>query len=372
MAHRVAHRVAVWGPGNVGGPALRCVVAHPGLELASVLVHSEAKEGRDAGELVGLGATGVRATRSVDALLASAPDAVFYGATQDLRPREAWDDMCRLLEAGVTVVTAGLYGLLHPASAEPALRERFAGACRRGASRFLASGIDPGFLNDLLPLLLSGVCEEIGEIRMLENFDYTTYEVPEGVRALIGFGSPMDRTPAMLLPGVPTAVWGGALRALAEALELPLEDVREVIERHPLERDLDRGGERLARGTQGAFRFEVQAIAFGRPVLVVEHVTRIAPWTAPEWPAARGMGHHQVRVTGRPNLTLTLECEDERGDHVAGGNAAAAARLVNAIPWLLGQQPGLYSGADVPLLRGAGRVRREEGAASGVSPRFTK
>lgn len=354
-------RVAVWGPGNVGAPALRAVLAHPGLELAGVVVHTEAKEGRDAGSLLGLPdlglpEVGVAATRDVEAVLAGRPDALFYGATQDFRPADAADDMCRALAAGANVVTAGTYGLLHPATAEPALRARFEAACKQGGASFLASGIDPGFLNDLLPLVLSGVCAEIDAIRMVENYNYATYDVPEAVRAIIGFGSPMDATPAMLLPGVPRAVWGGALRGLAAALELEVEDVREVIERHPLERRVEVRGHVYEAGTQGAFRFEVQAIVAGRPVLVVEHVTRIADETAPQWPRPEGMGHHQIRIEGRPNLTVTLACEDG-GDHVAGGNTAAAARLVNAIPWLCAAPPGLVSGAELPLLSGRGRVR---------------
>ncbi|MEU7700815.1 hypothetical protein AB0B81_21525, partial [Streptomyces sp. NPDC039028] len=43
-------RTVVWGTGNVGRAAIRAVDAHPGLELAAVLVSDPAKVGRDAGE----------------------------------------------------------------------------------------------------------------------------------------------------------------------------------------------------------------------------------------------------------------------------------------------------------------------------------
>ena len=159
-----------------------------------------------------------------------------------------------------------------------------------------------------------------------------------------------------LLPGVPKSVWAGVLHALASALGFELEEIREVIERHPLERDVQLPTGTLAQGTQGAFRFEVQGIVGDRPVLIVEHITRIVDDTAPQWPRADGMGHHQVRITGRPNIALTLESTDESGDHVAGGNATAAARLVNAIPWLCDAPPGLVSGFELPLIVGRGLV----------------
>ena len=107
----------------------------------------------------------------------------------------------------------------------------------------------------------------------------------------------------------------------------------------------------------GAFRFEVQGIVDGQPLLVVEHVTRIVDDTAPQWPRADGAGHHQVRITGRPQMLLTLECEDATGDRAAGGNSAAAARLVNAIPHVCQAPPGLLCAADLPLIVGRGLVR---------------
>lgn len=344
------HRVAVWGPGNVGAPAVRTILSNPELELAAVVVHSPAKDGVDAGDLVGRPNTGVLATRDADAVIAARPDALFYGVNQDFRPQESLGEMLRCLEAGINVLTAGFYPLLHPPTADPAVRERFEAACRKGGSSFLSSGIDPGFAMDLLPVVASGVCADVREIRIVENFNYATYEVPEMVRSIIGFGTPMDQTPMMLLPGIPISVWGGILRALAAALGTELEDVREVIERHPLERDVELPSGKLEKGSQGAFRFEVQGIVAGRPALVVEHITRIVDDTAPQWPKAEGMGFHEVQITGDPNLRLRIAAEDEHGDHVAGGNTTAAARLVNAVPFVCAAPPGCLSAVDLPLI----------------------
>jgi len=350
-------RVVVWGPGNVGGPAIRCVLANPALELAGVIVHSEAKDDVDAGELVGLPLTGVRATRDVDAALATRPDALVYAVNSDFRPLEAIEECCNALAAGINVVTSGLYGLLHPPSAEAALRERFESACRAGRSSFLASGIDPGFAIDLLPIVLSGVCERIREIRIVENFNYEHYDQPEAVRNLVGMGLPMTQTPPMLLPIALEGVWGGALRGLAGALGLAVDEIRSSVERHPLETTVTNSMGTFEAGTQGAFRFEVAAVIDGEPKLVVEHVTRITDETAPQWPRPAKQGHHQVRIRGNPDLVVTVECEDEAGNHAGGGNSAAAARLVNAIPTVCDSPPGLLAAADLPIISGRGLVR---------------
>jgi hypothetical protein len=350
------NRVVVWGPGNVGAPAIRSVVAHPELELAGVIVHSEEKVGRDAGELIGMEPIGVTTTRDAEALLATRPDALFYGVNSDFRPLESQDECCRALAAGINVVCAGMYGLLHPPSAETELREKFETACKAGGSTFLTSGIDPGFAIDLVPIVLSGVCQQIREIRIVENFNYAFYDQPEAVRTLVGMGMPMDQTPPMLLPFALEGVWGGALRGLASALDLEVSEIRTVIEKEALARDVTNQMGLFEAGTQGAFRFEVQAIVGGEPKLVLEHITRISDEAAPQWPSPEKQGYHQVRISGHPDVIVTIECEDEEGNHAGGGNAAAAARLVNAIPTLCRAPAGLVSGADLPLITGRGLV----------------
>jgi len=350
-------RVVVWGPGNVGRPAIRNVVAHPELELAGVIVHSPAKEGRDAGELAGIAPVGVAATRDAKALLATRPDALVYAVNADFRPAEAVSECCDVLASGTNVVSAGMYALLHPASAPKELRERFEAACREGNSSFLSSGIDPGFAMDLLPMVLSGVCQEIREIRIVENFNYEHYDQPDAVRNLVGMGLPMDRTPPMLLPAALEGVWGGVLRALGEALDAPVEEIRTVVERHALERDVENSMGRFEAGTQGAFRFEVQGLVAGAPRLVVEHVTRIDDATAPQWPRPARQGHHQIRISGHPDLVVTVECEDALGNHAGGGNSAAAGRIVNAIPALCRAPAGLVAGSELPLIVGRGLLR---------------
>ncbi len=351
------YKVIVWGTGNVGRPALRTVVSNPALELVGVIVSNPSKVGRDAGDLCGLGRVGVAASDDVGAVLAAGADAVAYCASGDFRPDAALADIERALRAGHNVVSTSVYPLYDPRSAPEDLRARMDAACRAGNSSCFVSGIDPGFIGDAIPLLLSGLCAEIEEIRAIEIFNYAFYDAPDAVRNLVGFGQPMDYLPPMIAPGIPAMVWGGSIRMVARALDVPLDEVREVVERRPLERTVTNQLGEFAAGTQGALRFEVQGIVGGRPRIVVEHVTRISEDAAPDWPRADGSGSHGVRITGRPNIRLTLTAEDEGGDRAAGGNATAAARVVNAIPVVCAAPPGLLDALDVPLQVGRGLLR---------------
>ncbi|MFF0488475.1 dihydrodipicolinate reductase [Nocardia sp. NPDC004068] len=342
----------VWGTGNVGRAAVRAVSAHPALTLAGVLVHNRDKVGRDAGELAGLDtALGVTATDDVEAVLAARPGAVVYAASGDIRPDDALTEVLAAIRAGAVVVTPALYAFYDPHSAPAADRDRVLAAIEAGGGSLFVSGVDPGWGNDVLPLLLSGLGGRIDAIRCQEIFDYTTYDQPDSVRYLVGMGQPLDYAPPMLAPGVPTMVWGGQIRLLARALGAPLDEIRETLDRRALDRTVvtERMGE-FAAGTQGAVRFEVRGIVDGEPRLIIEHVTRIDPACAPDWPTPPdGAGAHRVIIEGRPRLEVTVEASDEGGNRAAGGNATAVGRLVNAIDWLAEAEPGLYDALDIPL-----------------------
>jgi len=354
-------RTVVWGTGNVGRAAIRAVDAHPGLELAAVIVADPDKVGRDAGDLGDVGrALGVAATDDVDAVLAAGPGALVYACSGDLRPDDAAADIARALAAGAVVVTPSLYALYDWRSAPPALRDRMVAAAEEGGSALFVSGIDPGWGNDVLPLLMTGLASTITAVRAQEIFDYSTYDQPDAVRYLVGMGQPMDEVPPMVAPSVPTMVWGGQVRLIARALGVELDEIREVLDRRPLDAAVTNAMGEFAAGTQGALRFEVQGIVGGEPVIVIEHVTRIDPGVAPDWPVPPdgGAGAHRVVVEGRPRIEVTVEATDEGGNRAAGGNATAVGRLVNAVPWLVAATPGLYDALDVPLLPGTGKLGR--------------
>lgn len=351
--------VAVWGAGNMGRAAIRGVLAHPGLRLSAVLTHDPRKVGRDAGELAGLPICGVLARPLTDiraVLEALRGGAVAYTASGDLRGEAALADVCGALAAGVDVVTPSLYDLYDPRGADPAIVGPAQEAALAGGASLLVSGIDPGWANDVLPLLASGLTGRIRQIRCQEIFDYSDYDAEQTVRALVGMGGPMDVVPPMVAPGVPTMVWGGQVRLLARAFGLELTGIRERVERCPLDADATTRLGFFARGTQGALRFEVQGIVAGRPVIVIEHITRIVPTCALSWPLPPdgADGAHRVILDGDPHLELTIEASAEDG-RAAGGNATAAWRLLDAIPWLHEAPPGVYDALDVPLRPAIGR-----------------
>ena len=351
----MTYRVIQWSTGNVGRLALRAIIEHPDLELVGLWVHSADKVGRDAGELAGVGPTGVLATNDVDALLALDADVVSHNATGDLRPQEAVAEMCRFLESGKNVVSSSVVSLLYPPSADPRVVARLEQACTTGNASLFTSGIDPGFANDLLPLTLAGFCEEIESLRVQEILNYATYDQPEVLFETMGFGKPLDETPMLLQPGVLSLAWGSVVRQLAAGLGVSLDEVSETYIREPAPEDFDIASGQIPKGSAAALRFEVRGMVDGKAAVILEHVTRLRDDLCPDWPQpAQEGGSYRIEITGEPTYAMDLCLSSPNGDHNHAGLVATASRVVNAIPAVIAAPPGVRTTLDLPLITGNG------------------
>ena len=352
------YRVVAWSTGNVGVHVIAGIDARPDLELVGLWVSNPAKVGKDAGELAGLGRTlGVSATNDVEAVLALRPDVVVHSAMADNRLMEALEDLQRLLRAGVNVVSSGPvflqypYGVVDDSMIAPVQEAALAG----GVSLFV-NGVDPGFANDALPLVLTGVSERIDELRVSEVLNYNTYNQPMVLFDIMGFGRSLDDVPMILQPGVLTMAWGSVVRQLAAGLDVELDSVEEWYERRPALETFEVDAGTIEQGTAAALHFEVRGIRNGRAVIVLEHVTRLHDDLAPEWPQPAGHGCYRVQVSGEPNYTLDLQLLGSDGDHNTAGLKATAMRLVNAVPAVVESAPGLITALDLPPVTGRGLV----------------
>jgi 2,4-diaminopentanoate dehydrogenase len=353
----MTYRVIQWSTGNVGRHAVRLVARHPELELVGLWVHSPDKAGTDAGELVGIEPLGVAASNDEAALLALDADCVVYTATADLRPAEAIADMARIAASGKNIVSSSVVPLVFPEHVDPQMRAPLERACLDAGVSCFTSGIDPGWANDLLPLVLTGTGEYVTALRVMEIVNYATYAQPTVLFDTMGFGQPLDATPLLLVPGVLSFAWGGTVKALAAGLGVELEDLREVHERRPATEKIDLGFGVVEQGTTAALRFEVQGVVGGEPRIVLEHVTRLDDALAPEWPQPAGHSGYRVVVTGNPSYTCDVQMMGDDGDHNTAGLVGTAGRIVNAIPAVCAAEPGLLSALDLPLVTGRGLMR---------------
>jgi len=341
-------RVAVWSTGWIGSIAIRAAHRRADMDLVGVWVHSPDKEGRDAGELAGMDPIGLPATNDVDVILAARPQCVIYAASGPQLDAAAVPDYVRLLEAGVNVVTVTSWSLVYPPAFEPTWLEQLTAAAERGGASLYASGIEPGFAADQLPLVLATMSNTIRSVRSSELFLYDQYPVEFVLRDSMGFGLPLDATPLLALPGAQAATWGPSIRLIAAGLGAEVEEVREYFDRVPTDRTLEVACGTIEAGTCGAVRTQTVGVVDGRECIVIEHVNRMAVDLAPEWPIGERDGTYTVHIEGDPDIDMAMTVGDP-GAATAGAMVATAMRIVNAVPHVVAAPPGLVSSLDLPL-----------------------
>ncbi|MCV7410056.1 NAD(P)H-dependent amine dehydrogenase family protein [Mycobacterium florentinum] len=367
-------KVGVWGPGSMGVIALRGVIDHPELQLTDLVVHSDAKAGRDAGELCGIAPVGVLATQDPAAMLAGEADAVVYAAGANLRPLDAVQDMVSILRAGKNVVSCSVVPLVFPEAVDPAFTDPLRQAALDGGVSFFTTGIDSGFANDVLPLALTGVSRVIESVRVTEMFNYATYPDQVAVYEILGFGKPPEYPAFAAQPGVFSFGWGPVLHQLAAGLGVKIDNIEESNERVAADESFDTPTGRIEAGTIAAMRSTLTGYVGDKPTFVVDHVTRMRDDMAGDWPQphislapkdlgfgpATGRGVYRVEIEGSPSMRCEFEMAEDH-DHDLGARIAGASRMVNAIPAVCAAAPGLLSALDLPLITGTGLVRSVEG-----------
>lgn len=330
--------------GGVGAEVARRLIAHPRMELAGMLVHSDDKAGRDIGEIVGAAPQGIAATQSLDAIIALRPDAAVWSA-QGYHPQ----DIARLLASGINVYT-GLGGYYLEGSPEQAMLEE---ACAAGGATFAAGGNIPGLISDALPIFLSGFTGNVRSIRATQRNHVAHYPSAAQLRDGLGLGRAdgEDEASRALDAGWEWLMTMSA-RMVAAALRIPftrLETTHRETALAPHSETLAGSGLHIEEGTVAGVRWTWTAYSEDRPFLVIVN----------EQTALYGLGHGwrtddrdpawTVELDASPPLVATLSWPE--GESAAACNAHLnAARAVNVIEALIDAPPGCTSILELPMI----------------------
>ena len=334
-----SYRVVQWATGNIGTRSLRHVIEHPDLELVGVYVHSDAKVGRDAGDLCGAPSTGVAATHDIDEIVARRADCVLY------MPQQCnVDEVCRLLASGANIVTTrGEFH--HPPSLDAEVRARVEAACAEGGSSIHSTGSSPGFISEAVPLVLTSIQRRLDGLVIDEFADLSQRNSPELLFQLMGFGKERASfDPGRWVHGASS--FGPSLRMTAEALSLPLDDVEATGEVAVALRDVEIAAGAIPKGTVAAQRMIVNGMRNGRPLLTFRANWYCTTDIEPGWDL-RETGW-RVTVDGDAPLDVELRFPislEQMADTTPG---YTANRAVNAIPVVCAAAPGIRTTVELP------------------------
>jgi hypothetical protein len=347
------YRVVQWTTGNVGKSSVAAIAANPTLQLVGCYAWSKDKVGRDVGDLVGLAPLGVKATNDVDALLALKPDVVVYNPM--------WvdvDELVRILSAGVNVVASASFITGHNLGDG---RDRIEEACKQGGSTMFGSGVSPGFA-ELLAIVAATACDRVDKVTIAESADTTLYDSPDTERP-VGFGTAIDAPDLEPMAAKGTAVFAEAVRLVADAIGVELDEIKCVAEYAQTTEDLAMASWTIPAGHVAGVFASWQGISNGRTVVDINVRWKKGQTLEPDW-QLDGDGW-KITIDGRPTVNMQvgflpppdmIESAKTLEDFFVLGHIMTAMPPVHAIPAVVAAPPGIVTYNDLPLPQAKGVV----------------
>jgi 4-hydroxy-tetrahydrodipicolinate reductase len=286
------------------------------------------KAGRDLGTLCGLPRLGVKVSPDLrSARGAGRAEAALLTTVSSLKAVES--QVAELARAGLDIVST-CEEMVYPWKTAPALAKRIDRLCRRHGVTCLSTGVNPGFLMDFLPVVLTSVCAKVERIVVRRIQDASPRRAP--FQRKIGAGLTRRQFAAKKATGTLRHVGltesmhliaagvGWNVDRTSETLRPIIADRRITSGYMPIEPGMACGVEQIGRAWAGkrlVIRLEFRA-AVGEP----------GP-------------RDEVEISGIPDLHSVIPGG-------VNGDIATTAMVLNTLPRVLGAAPGLKTMLDVP------------------------
>ncbi len=353
-------RIVQWTSGSVARKCVPAIVAHPDLELVGLYAWSKDKVGRDAGELCGMPALGIKATDDIDALLALKPDCVCYNAL--------WPDVAefeKILGAGINIVTTSMFltgwslSTKQPGGVPDAIA-RIEAAARKGNATIFGSGMNPGFAS-YLACILTGICNRFRHIRITESVDVSMFAGDSNMDPL-GWGLPPDSPGHKERVREETRVFADALDVMAAMLGVTFDEKKCTVDFAYATEDLPLEGRPIRKGTVAAMQVRWEGMIAQRAVMELNQLWVMGAKLEPPWRAEHA---YIITIDGEPMLQNRLDIwphQDmatmQKDDFHGIGMTITGLPAVNAIPQVCAAAAGIKTYADLPAIAGHGRLQR--------------
>jgi hypothetical protein len=326
------------GLGPIGAGVVRQVAERKGFRIVGAADIDPAKVGRDLGDIASVGrALRVKISDDVKKTIKKTkPDVIVLCTSSSLK--KVTPQIEEILKLKVPIVST-TEELAYPT--KPNMK--YARAIHQLAKKYkvavLGTGVNPGFVMDALPIMLTGVCERVESLRIERIQDARIRRLP--FQQKIGAGLTREQFQAKVDDGSVRHVGlAESVSMIADAVGLKLDRISDEIQ--PKMATLTVASEFLAVDPGYVCGIIQDGIGY-RNGLAVIALHMEAYLGAPE-------SYDAVEIVGSPALKMKLA----GGVH---GDIATAAIVVNSLPKILEVAPGLHTMRDMPLASFFGGMR---------------
>jgi len=328
-------RVLVLGTGQMGSGIARLVLGKPGLALVGAYGRRAERAGLDLGRAIALGRDlGIPISADLATVIGQSRPHIAIQATCS-KFSDAAEEIVTLVRSGVHVISIA-EEMADPICTSPLLAEELHRLATAQEVSILGTGINPGFVLDVLVITLTGVCADIQSITAKRVNDLSPY----GPAVLRSQG--VGLTPEAFHAGLKDGTVGGhlgfpqSIHMIAGALGWEIERLDET--REPIVSQVRRETPfvRVEPGQVAGCLHTAVAYRQNKPVITLIHPQQIHP-------QLEGVETGDtIEILGTPNVRLA-------GSPEIPGGKGTVALAVNMIPRVLNAAPGLHTMVDLPI-----------------------
>jgi hypothetical protein len=323
-------RVMHVGLGPIGAGVVRQVAERKGFRIVGAADIDPAKEGRDLGQIAGVGRPlRVKVSRDVrKAIKAAKPDVVVLCTSSSLK--QVLPQIEAILKLKVPIVST-TEELAYPTKGNLKYARVIHQLAKKAKVAVLGTGVNPGFVMDALPITLTGVCERVEALRIDRVQDARIRRLP--FQQKIGAGLTQEQFQKKVQDGSVRHVGlAESVSMIADALGWKLDRITDEIQ--PKMATETVASEFLAVDAGFVCGIVQDGIGYrdGVPVITLHMEAYLG---APE-------SFDSVEITGSPALKMKIA----GGVH---GDIATASIVVNSLPKILEVSPGLHTMRDMPV-----------------------
>jgi hypothetical protein len=323
-------RVLHFGLGPVGAAVVKQIAQRRGLKSVGAIDIDPAKSGRDLGDVAGLKRRlGVAISDNpVKALKAAKPDVVVLCTSSSLK--EVLPQIEGILAAKRPIVST-TEELSYPGYTHVRYARRIDRLAKKARVAVLGTGVNPGFVMDALPIVLTSACERVDRIAIQRVQDARIRRLP--FQQKIGAGLTTEQFQRQVNEGTVRHVgFTESIAMIGDALGWTLDritdDIQPKLAASPI------SSEYLAVDPGYVCGLVQDGVGYrkGEPVIRLHMEAYLG---APE-------SFDAVQIEGTPPLSF----------RIAGGvdgDVATASMIINSIPKVLAASPGLRTMLDLPL-----------------------
>ncbi len=318
------------GCGPIGRSVVKYASQKSDIEFVGAIDIDKTLMGRDLGEAAGVNKLGILISDQVDTVLSKTkPHIVFLTTSSSLETISPQIEKCA--RAGANVLST-CEELSYPYKKNPELSAQIDKIAKANKITVLSTGVNPGFLMDVWPLFMSGVCQQVSRIKAVRVQNASSRRGP--FQKKIGAGCTLEEFERLKKAGTIKHVGLPESAAMiADGLGWKIDKIVESIEPIIAEAEMRTEFVAVKPGQASGVRQVAKGIHGREELITLEFEAAVG---APE-------SYDAVHITGVPNMEVVIK----GGTH---GDIATAAIVVNCVHRVIEAPPGLLTMKDLPVV----------------------